>query len=225
VEFWTTSDKNVADLERAILESGVEVTAFVSEPTARLVDPTTHDEFIEGVSCSSRLAARLNARNLIVVSGDTLPNVARTNQRDAIADALERAAPIAAKAGIRLVLEPLNTIANHKGYFLDSTSEALEIIRLVDHPAVRLLYDMYHSVVMGEDSAEVLMGSGDLVGHVHIADVPGRHEPGSGTIDWSKHLTSLRAVGYAGPLGLEFMPLRDTESSLAFIQRLVRESE
>ena len=225
MEFWTASDKNLGDLEHAIQESGVEVTAFVTEPRARLVDPTTHDEFIAGVNRSSRLAARLNARNLIVVSGDELPGAARVDQRNAIAEALRRAAPIAAEAGIRLVLEPLNTIVDHNGYFLDTTSEALEIIRLVDHPAVRLLYDMYHSVMMGEDLAEVLTGSGHLVGHVHIADVPGRHEPGSGTIDWSKNLMSLRAIGYEGPLGLEFMPIRDTESSLANIQRLDRESE
>ena len=203
----------------------MEVTAFVSEPTARLVDPTTHDEFIAGVNRSSRLAARLNARNLIVVSGDELPNGARVDQRSAIAKALRRAAPIAAKAGIRLVLEPLNTIVDHKGYFLDSTSEALEIIRAVDHPAVGLLYDIYHSVVMGEDPAEVLTGAGGLVGHVHIADVPGRHEPGTGRIDWSKCLRSLRAVGYEGPLGLEFLPVHDTDSSLANVQRLFRESE
>jgi hydroxypyruvate isomerase len=224
VEFWTTSDKDPGALRKAIEESDVEITAFVSEPTARIVDPATHDEFIDGVRSSALLAARLNARNLIVVSGDELPDVARVDQRNAIAEVLRRAAPIAADTGIGLVLEPLNTIADHRGYFLDSTSEGLEIIRSVDQPSVRLLYDMYHSIVMGEDAAEVLMDAGGLVGHVHIADVPGRHEPGSGTIDWPKQLSSLRAAGYEGPLGLEFMPLRDTDSSLAYIQQLVQES-
>jgi hydroxypyruvate isomerase len=156
-----------------------------------------------------------------VVSGDTLPDVPRAGQRDAIVQALQRAAPIAAAAGVRLVLEPLNTIVDHKGYFLDSTSEAIEIIRRVDHPAVRLLYDLYHSIVMGEPPGEVLAGCGDLIGHVHIADVPGRHEPGSGTIDWGKQLTALRDVDYGGLLGLEFMPLQDTVSSLTFIRGLL----
>jgi hydroxypyruvate isomerase len=225
VEFWTTSDKDPGALRKAIEESDVEITAFVSEPTARIVDPATHDEFIDGVRSSALLAARLNARNLIVVSGDELPDVARVDQRNAIAEALRRAAPIAADTGIGLVLEPLNTIVDHRGYFLDSTPEALEIIRMVGHPSVRLLYDMYHSIVMGEDPAEVLTEAGDLVGHVHIADVPGRHEPGSGTIDWPKELTSLRKAGYKGPLGLQFMPHGDTVSSLVFIQRLVQKSE
>ena len=160
-----------------------------------------------------------------MVSGDALPNIGRVDQRNAISEALNRAAPIAAEAGIGLLLEPLNTIVDHKGYFLDSTAEALEIIRRVGHPSVRLLYDIYHSTVMGENPTEVLRGSGDLVGHVHIADVPGRHEPGTGTIDWAKELTTLRLAGYEGWLGLEFWPLHDTESSLGFIEQLVQKIE
>jgi hydroxypyruvate isomerase len=218
VDFWTTSNKDLDGLERAIRDSGVEVTSFVSEPTARIVDPATHDEFVEGVRRSAKIAGRLIARNLIVLSGDELPGVARADQRNAIVEALRRAAPIAADAGVGLVLEPLNTIVDHRGYFLDSTSEGLEIVRLVGEPSVRLLYDVYHSIVMGEDPATVLTDAGELVGHVHIADAPGRHEPGSGTIDWPKQLSALRMARYDGPLGLEYMPLQDTESSLRLLE-------
>lgn len=197
------------------------VTAFVSEPTGRLVDPETHGEFLEGIKRSIILADRLNARNLIVVSGDVRPGIVRSEQRAALAEALRRAAPLASTAGLGLLLEPLNTRVDHQGYFLDSTLEGLEVIRAIDHPEVRLLYDIYHSIVMGEEPAEVLQGSGDLVGYVHMADVPGRHEPGSGSIDWPRQLHALRAAGYAGPLGLEYIPIRDTESSLAFIRRFI----
>lgn len=197
------------------------VTAFVSEPTGRLVDPETHVEFLEGIKRSIILADRLNARNLIVVSGDIRPGIVRSEQRAALAEALRRAAPLASTAGLGLLLEPLNTRVDHQGYFLDSTLEGLEVIRAIDHPEVRLLYDIYHSIVMGEEPAEVLQGSGDLVGHVHLADVPGRHEPGSGSIDWPSQLDALRAAGYAGPLGLEYIPIRDTEFSLAFIRRFI----
>ena len=218
VEFWTASDKNVEQLEVALRVAGVSVTAFVSEPTGRLVDPVTHDEFLDGVDRSARLAARLNARNLIVLSGDARPGIERRRQLDALSAALRRAAPVAAKAGVGLLLEPLNTRLDHKGYFLDSTSEALEVIRQVDCSEVKLLYDIYHSMVMGEDPVQVLSGSGDKIGHVHLADVPGRHEPGTGTIDWARALGALRAAGYPGLLGLEYIPSRDTESSLAFIR-------
>ena len=155
-----------------------------------------------------------------MVSGDARPGVERSRQLDAITEALLRAAPIASTAGVRLLLEPLNTRVDHPGYFLDSTAEALEVIRDVDDPAVRLLYDLYHSIVMGEDPQEVLAGSGHLVGHVHIADVPGRHEPGTGTIDWPLQLAALRSAEYSGAIGLEYKPSRDTQSSLEFIRHL-----
>ena len=220
VEFWTASNKDVRAVETALQETGVAVTCFVSEPEGRLVDPETHADFLEGVRRSAALAARLGARSLIVVAGDTLPGVDRARQRDAITRALLRAAPIAAGAGVQLVLEPLNTRVDHRGYFLDSTAEGLDIVRAVNHPAVRLLYDLYHSVVMGEEPRDALAGARDLVGHVHVADVPGRHEPGTGKIDWPRELAALRAAGYDGAIGLEYMPARDTESSLELIRRV-----
>ncbi len=221
VEFWNLGDRNVDAIRSALRETGVRVTGFVSEPAARLVDPATHDEFVAGVRRSAAVASRLGADGLIVVSGDTQPGVSSVEQRHAIAGALGRAAPIAAEHGICLLLEPLNSLIDHKGYFLDSTPEALGIVRDVGHPSVRLLYDLYHSTVMGEDPAAVLSGAGDLVGHVHLADAPGRHEPGTGDIDWPRQLAALRTAGYEGALGLEYMPVRDTLSSLAFIRRLV----
>lgn len=218
IELWTTHDKDLPRLEAALRDTGVVVTAFVSEPTGRLVDEGTHHDFLAGIERSCLLARRLKAYGLIVVAGDARPGVERADQRAALVDALRRAASIASAHGITLLLEPLNTRIDHPVYFLDSTAEALGVIRDVGHPSVKLLYDMYHSVVMGEQPEAVLTGSGHLVGHVHIADVPGRHEPGSGSMDWLRELRALRSAGYAGALGLEYRPSRDTESSLAFIQ-------
>jgi hydroxypyruvate isomerase len=220
VEFWRASNKDIAQVEDVLHETGVAVTCFVSEPAGWLVNPETHAEFLEGIERSAQLATRLEARSLIVVTGDLLRGVDRMRQRDAITQALVHAAPIASAAGLQLVLEPLNTHVDHPGYFLDSTVEGLDIVRDVNRPAVRLLYDLYHSVVMGEEPEQVLAGSGHLVGHVHIADVPGRHEPGSGTIDWPRQLAALRTAGYSGAIGLEYTPMRDTESSLELIRRL-----
>lgn len=220
VEFWTARDKDVEKIGEALRETALTVTCFVSEPTGRLVDPETHAAFLWGIQQSTELAVRLNARNLIVVSGDARRDVERSSQRDALTEALKRAAPIASVGGVRLLLEPLNTRVDHPGYFLDSTAEGLDVIRDVNDPSVRLLYDLYHSVVMGEDPHHVLAGSGHLVGHVHIADAPGRHEPGTGTIDWPLQLAALRKAGYSGPIGLEYQPSRDTVSSLRLIRQL-----
>lgn len=224
VEFWGTKDKDLAALEAAIHETGVTVDAFVSEPGGRIVDPATHDEFLAGVERSCRLAGALNARGLIVLSGDALPGVERQAQREAVVRALRRAAPVASSNSIELLLEPLNTTVDHRGYFLNSTADALRIVRDVGQPSVRLLYDMYHSIVMGEDPASVLDGSGQLVGHVHIADIPGRHEPGTGQIDWPRQLSALRSAGYTGSIGLEYIPVQSTDGSTAFIRHVIRHS-
>ena len=215
-EFWTAGNKDVDQVVHAIDECGVTVTCFVSEPAGQIVDPSTHPAFLDGIERSCALAKRLHATSLIVVSGDARPGVGRRQQRDAIASALDEAARIA--AGVDLVLEPLNTRVDHPGYFLESTSEAVDILRTVGRPNVKLLYDLYHSTVMDEDEREVLSLARGLIGHVHIADAPGRHEPGTGTIDWRRALALLRDSGYDGALGLEYTPTRDTSSSLAFIR-------
>jgi hydroxypyruvate isomerase len=77
-----------------------------------------------------------------------------------------------------------------------------------------LLYDLYHSAMMQEAVADVLAGRGNLIGHVHVADAPGRHEPGSGTIDWAASMLEIRKAGYGGIIGLEFRPIARTREAL-----------
>ena len=111
-------------------------------------------------------------------------------------------------------MEPLNTLVDHKGYFLPSTREGLDIVDDVDRPEIRLIYDIYHSAVMGEDTPGVIGDRVDRISHVHLADHPGRHEPGSGGIDLVKRVQWLVANGYEGALGLEYKPSRPTSVGL-----------
>jgi hydroxypyruvate isomerase len=129
---------------------------------------------------------------------------------------LRAGAGLAAGSGVTLVLEPLNDAVDHKGYYLTSTAEGLDIVDEVGQPEVRLLYDIYHSAMMGEHIETVLAGRLDRVGHVHLADAPGRGEPGSGAMDWHERLLWLQDQGYSGLVGLEYRPTRDTSSTLDF---------
>lgn len=214
VEFWRWRGKDIEAIAAASREAGLPVAVFSVEPAGRLVDPATHAEFLQGLRETLPIAARLGTTRLIVLAGDTLPGVATGAQRDAVIAALRAAAPIAEAAGITLLLEPLNTVRDHVGYFLDRTADGLDIIDAVASPAVRLLYDIYHSAMMGEDPAVVLAGRGDRVGYVHAADTNGRHEPGSGTIDWAHVRETLGELGYSGPIGLEFRPFASSEAAL-----------
>ena len=201
-------------IERALRDTGVELTGFAVDPRPAIVDPATHETFLVSVRDSIAVARRLNARSLIVLTGDEMADRSRDAQRRAIVDALRQAAPMAEDAGVVLVLEPLNTVADHAGYYLATTEEGLGIVEEIGSPAVRLLYDMYHSVMMDEQPLQVLAMRGDLIGHVHIADAPGRHEPGTGQIDWAGCLRVLDDEGYRGPIGLEYRPTGDTLESL-----------
>jgi hydroxypyruvate isomerase len=225
VEFWTWRDKDVAAIGSALAATGARLEAFVSEPQGQLVDTRTHDAFAAGVGESAQLAQSLGCHNLIVLAGQRMPDVDERDQRLAVARALRRAAPLAAERGVTLLLEPLNTRVDHVGYFLDSTHEGLAIVEEVAAPNVRLLLDVYHSAVMSERLGEVVGDRASLIGHVHLADAPGRHEPGSGAIEWPEAIRWLERSGYTGRLGLEYEPTGDSASSLSFINRVLEQCQ
>jgi hydroxypyruvate isomerase len=220
VEFWTWRDKPIGELAAALRANDARVTSFVSQPEGRLVDPATHDAFISGVVESADAAQQLGCKGLIVLAGDARPDVGRRVQRRAVVDALRRAAPLAAARGVTLLLEVLNTRVDHPGHFLDSTAEGLGIVEEVEAANVRLLYDLYHAAVMGEDCEREIDGRAELIGHVHLADAPGRHEPGTGAMPWEATLSWLERIGYTGRVGLEYMPTTgDTLDSLSWRDR------
>lgn len=218
IEFWLWSNKDLGSVEDAIAETGLPVTDFVAEPMVALTDPACHDRFLEGLGRSIAMAQRLHAPTLIAQAGPDRAGIPRAEQRGALTTCLRRAAELLDGSGVKLAVEPLNTLVDHKGYFLPSTSEALDIVRDVGRPEIGILYDIYHSAVMGEDIASVLTGRMDHVLHVHLADMPGRGEPGSGTLDWRARVSWLEANGYVGMIGLEYRPSGDTRATLAALK-------
>jgi hydroxypyruvate isomerase len=217
VEIWSWRDKDLDRLQRALRETGTALATMCTDPMSPIVDPATHRGWLAGVEESVRVADRLGAPRLVVTAGDVRPGVPRDAQHAAVVAALRAAAPVAGSYGVTLLLENLNSRVDHVGTFLDSTVECVDIVREVDSPAVRMLYDHYHSLVMGERPDVVLAGAIELVDHVQIADVPGRHEPGTGTIGWAGELSILHGLGYRGLLGLECRPTRPTTAALAHI--------
>lgn len=214
VEMWHWSGKDLDALEDALAETGVRLAGMVCEPLARIVDPASHERWLDGVSTSLAVARRLGAEAMIVQSGEARLAIPREEQRDALVSALTAGAKRVEGQGVRLLIEPLNTRIDHPGTFLDHTPEALEIVDAVRRDEVALLYDIYHSVTMGETPQRVLADHVTSVGHLHLADVPGRHEPGSGGLPWRGILAWLEAQGYQGHVGLEYWPTHDTRDSL-----------
>lgn len=213
-EFHLWRDKDLDAVADALDETGIRLTGFVVEPRRSLVDPAQHDEFLAAVRDSLAAARRLGSPPLVVASGFTREGVSRDEQHACAVHVLKQAASLAEEAGVVLVLEPLNTRVEHPGMFLSSTTEGLDMVEEVGSPNLRLLFDAYHSAVMEENMEEVLAGRVHLVHHVQFADAPGRHEPGTGTIDWSQAVATLRRLGYDGGIGLEYKPTLPAAESL-----------
>lgn len=219
VEFWRFSNKDLDAIERALAATGMPLAGLLCEPTLPLTDPAAHKAFLAGVDSSLAVARRLGAGMLIVQAGNSIAGVAREAQHAAIVAVLQQAAGRVAGSGVTLALEPLNDRLDHPGYFLTSTAEGLDIVDEVGRPEVGLLYDIYHSAMMGEATDTVLAGRLDRVAHVHLADLPGRGAPGSGSLDIEARLEWLAGAGYAGLVGLEFRPHGPTADCLAVLRR------
>tara|TARA_R110002124_G_scaffold109676_12_gene262914 strand:- start:43892 stop:44662 length:771 start_codon:yes stop_codon:yes gene_type:complete len=214
VEFWLWSNKDLDAVERALGQTGVKLAGIVAEPFAELTRASDHDRFLAGLEKSRDVAMRLDAPILICQSGPLLEGIERARQHDALVTAMARSADVLAGSGVRLALEPLNDRVDHPGYYLTSTAEALAIAEAVNRPEIGLTYDMYHSMVMEEDPEVVLAGGLDRIFHVHLADHPGRNQPGSGSLPLLQKLAWLEGQGYAGAVGLEFRPTGSTADAL-----------
>lgn len=214
VEFWFWSNKDIDAIEAALKQTGLTLSGFVAEPMIALTDRANHAAFLAGLETSMRMAQRLGAKVLIAQAGDDLAGHTREDQHAALVDVFRAAGTVLQGSGVKLGVEPLNTFIDHKGYYLSSTREALNIVDEAGRPEIGIVYDLYHSYVMGEKIEDVLKDRVQSVLHVHVADHPGRNDPGQGEIDLGRRLAWLYANGYAGAVGLEYRPDGSTAGAL-----------
>lgn len=181
--------------------------------------PGREEEFTDTVRAAIDLAVRLGTSRLNTLVGVPPAGVTSDQARDTAIANLNRVAPIARDAGITLLIEALNDV-DFPGYWASTVATAARLVETVNHPSVRLQLDQYHAAMAGEDARECLRAYLPLVAHVQIADVPGRHEPGTGSQPIGEFLRDLDRVGYEGFVGLEYHPLVDTASSLEWMRTM-----
>jgi len=179
--------------------------------------PGREEEFAGTVHAAIDLAERLGTSRLNTLVGIPPPGVSGDEARDTAIANLNRVAPIAREAGMTLLIEALNTV-DIPGYWASTVATAARLVQTVNHPNVRLQLDQYHAAMAGEDARECLREYLPLIGHVQIADVPGRHEPGTGSQPIADFLRDLDRAGYEGFVGLEYHPLVDTASSFEWMR-------
>jgi hydroxypyruvate isomerase len=217
-EFHLWRDKPVEAIAAALDETGMRLTSLCVDPRRSIVDPAQREEMVTAVRETIEATAILGKPNLIVASGFRVDGMSEDEHFANADTALREAADAAEAAGVMLLLEPLNTRLFATMYLV-STKLGLDLIEAVNSPNLRLLYDVWHSAVMGEDMAEVLAGRIHLVEHVQVADMPDRNEPGTGSVDWDQVTRTLRDLGYTGAIGLEYFPTMPMDESLALSQR------
>ena len=214
IEFWEGGDPafDPMPFKAALDETGLTVACM---GFARgLVDPATRPAFLESVKTSLANAKILGAKGIIVVTGDALEGVPRQAQHDSIVDGLKEAAKLVDGTGITLLLEPLNILVNHVGYYLDKSTEAFEIVRKVNSPCVKVLFDIYHQQISEGHLIANITDNIEFIGHFHVAGNPGRGEPYFGEINYPEVFTAIKNAGYTGYAGLEYWPKGDMEESL-----------
>ncbi len=218
-EFWRWQDKDLPAIAEKKEQLGLELAAF-GAAGGTLLDPPNHQRYWETFAQAAEWARKLRCPSLIVTTGNTLPDVPRERQLEALRRGLEGVAKAAAEGGVTAVLEPLNTKVNHPGYFLDHGSEAFQLIDEIDQPSLRILYDIYHMQIMDGDIIQTIKDNIDRIGHFHVADVPGRHEPGTGELNYGNIIGAIDATGFRGFVGLEYHPSADHAQSLEVVKAL-----
>lgn len=175
--------------------------------------PNQTVEFVARVTEHCHLAKRLECPQLNIKSGKRLEGVDPNVQISTAVDNLKRASDVADKNGINIVIEPIDLIENPT-IFLSSVSDGFEIVRAIDRPNVKVLYDFYHEQRGGGNLIEKLEKNIEWVGLVHIADVPGRHEPGTGEINYTNIYRTLGRLHYNRFIAMEYGPTIDPVASL-----------
>jgi hydroxypyruvate isomerase len=197
--------------KKSELRLTVDATSGISHS---LCDSSQRDAFLNEVRAKLPVLEELECNKLIILSGDKVPGQTPQQMHGNCIESLKRAADIAATKNVGLLLENIDPEENPK-YFLTSVSEGFEIVRSVGAPNVQFLYDFFHDQIAEGNLLAKLEKNLDLIGVVHIADVPGRHDPGTGEINYPNIFRKLGQLGFNGYVAMEFIPEGETVAALS----------
>ncbi len=217
-EFKTWSPADTARILARMQALGITIDAMAGM-TLGFADPTGGDAFLAELKTLIPVANRLACRQIILLSGKRIPAADPADsshnpaQHAASIETLKRAAELLAAANLQGVIEPIDRLENPTIY-LDGVTEAFAIVNAVSSPSLRVLYDLYHEQRSHGNLIEKLQQNIALVGLIHVADVPGRHQPGTGEIDYANIYRTLAQLNYSHTIAMEFYPAGDIVSTL-----------
>jgi hydroxypyruvate isomerase len=178
-----------------------------------IVDPAHRETFLGDVRKAIVCAQKLEIPHVSLTSGLSAAGKTFEEQRASLIEGIQRAADLVAAANLTLLIEPLNSLVDHPGCFLTSCVEGLKLVREINLPHLRLLFDLYHEQIMRGNLIRTLTEAAPYVAVFHVADNPGRNDPGTGEVDYPNVYKAIRKTGYTGYIGMEYHPLGDPLAS------------
>jgi len=218
---WSDADFVKADTARKRLGIRFDATAGLTHGVG---DPGARDAILAELRQALTPMETLGCPTMIVLSGNVVPGLSREAQHQSCIDGLKRAAAMVEGSQIdgqpvRLLLECIDPEENPR-CFLQSAAEAIEIVRAVNHPQVQFLYDMFHEQIAEGNLIEKLEKHIDVIGLIHVADVPGRHEPGTGEINYANVYRKLVELNYRHMVAMEFRPSGEPVAALRAARKM-----
>ncbi len=214
---WSDADATRMKQRARSLKLGMDTLIATPDWAKRpvsMVAAEQRDGFLADVRNAIVWAQKLEISQIILMSGNELPGKSREEQYANLLEATKRAGDLAAKANLTMIVEPLNNKVNHKGFFLTTCVEGLKLIKQVDNPHVKLLFDLYHEQVQIGNVTRTAIEAAPHVAVYHVADNPGRNDPGTGEMNYENIYKAIKKTGYSGYITMEYLPLADQTASL-----------
>ena len=226
VEYLFPYDYPAHDVAEWLRDNGLEQVLFNLHPGDWAAGerglaclPHRQGEFAESVEQALDYAMVLDCRRLHCMAGLRPASVTETELEETYIANLRYAADRLATIGATVMIEPINSRIDMPGYWLDDVAKALRLRDAIDRDNVKLQYDIYHAQIIAGDLARTLEANIGRIGHIQIADNPGRHEPGTGEINYPFLFGLIDSLGYDGWVGCEYKPLTTTEAGLGWMLR------
>lgn len=212
IEIWDWQEKP-AGLPAALAQQHLSLSNLSANRRYGMVDPAERESLVAEVERSLLFAREINSAHIMLLSqplqidGQAVQAPGKDFRwLDHLLETVSQLLVLADRYDVDLLIEPLNDLADHPHYLLNSSQLSFSIIRQMRHPRLRVLYDIYHMSMMGEDVCKDIEENLDAIGYFHLADLPGRTEPGIGRLPYEKIIRLLKSAGYTGTLGCEFIP-------------------
>lgn len=221
IEFWDPSVYDTKKIGDTAAKLNVPVAACCLNQAWTIRMNFPYDVVKKNVEKSIAFGKDVGCTTFIGLSGEL--ECKADSQKSLLIENLKRVADICEKANVTIVMEALNSLYDHKGYYLDSSYVGFEIVKAVNSPHIKLLFDCYHMQLMEGNLVNSITTNIDFIGHFHSAGVPGRHELQTGETNYPFVIAAAEKAGYERYFGFEYWPTYDNRQSLCDVLKYVRE--